>query len=135
MDDFDDVFGLFDMDNSGSIPTKEVGTVLRLLRQTPSTDDVKQVIQAAGGGDRVEKAKLKSVIESSMQKPYTEDEIRDAFRNFDREKNGFLQVADLKQVMTTLGDRLTSEEMDALTEAADGEMISYDAFCKMLAAE
>ena len=75
------------------------------------------------------------------------------------EKNGFLQVADLKQVMTTLGDRLTSgitntctdclvecvsfgmcvchcvEEMDALTEAADGEMISYDAFCKMLAAE
>ena len=36
-----------------------------------------------------------------------EEEIREAFRVFDREGHGFITVPDLCQVLTTLGDKLT----------------------------
>ena len=36
-----------------------------------------------------------------------EEEIREAFRVFDREGHGFITVNDLSQVLTTLGDKLT----------------------------
>ena len=36
-----------------------------------------------------------------------EEEIREAFRVFDREGHGFITVPDLNQVLTTLGDKLT----------------------------
>ena len=36
-----------------------------------------------------------------------EEEIREAFRVFDREGHGFITVPDLSQVLTTLGDKLT----------------------------
>ena len=36
-----------------------------------------------------------------------EEEIREAFRVFDREGHGFITVPDLCQVLTTLGDKLS----------------------------
>ena len=36
-----------------------------------------------------------------------EEEIREAFRVFDREGHGFITVPDLTQVLTSLGDKLS----------------------------
>ena len=36
-----------------------------------------------------------------------EEEIREAFRVFDREGHGFITVPDLAQVLTSLGDKLS----------------------------
>ena len=39
-----------------------------------------------------------------------EDEIREAFRVFDREGNGFISSVDLAEVMQSVGDVLSEEE-------------------------
>ena len=39
-----------------------------------------------------------------------EEEIREAFRVFDREGHGFITVPDLTHVLQTLGEKLSSEE-------------------------
>ena len=44
-----------------------------------------------------------------------EEEIREAFRVFDREGHGFITVPDLCQVLTTLGDKLTEERRACLS--------------------
>ena len=41
-----------------------------------------------------------------------EDEIRDAFRVFDREGHGYISVVDLKDVLTHLGEKLSLEECE-----------------------
>ena len=41
-----------------------------------------------------------------------EDEIRDAFRVFDREGHGYISVIDLKDVLTHLGEKLSLEECE-----------------------
>ena len=48
-----------------------------------------------------------------------EDEIREAFRVFDKDGNGFISAAELRHVMTNLGEKLTDEEVDEMIREAD----------------
>ena len=38
---------------------------------------------------------------------------------FDRDGNGYISAGELRQVMTSLGEALTDEEVDAMIKAAD----------------
>ena len=48
-----------------------------------------------------------------------EQEIRQAFRVFDKDGNGFISAAELRHVMTNLGEKLTDEEVDEMMKQAD----------------
>jgi calmodulin len=48
-----------------------------------------------------------------------EDEIREAFRVFDKDGNGFISSAELRHVMTNLGEKLTDAEVDEMIHEAD----------------
>ena len=64
-----------------------------------------------------------------------EEEIREAFRVFDREGHGYIPVPDLCQVLTTLGDKLSDDEsMELISEAdIDGDgNVNYEEFVTML---
>ena len=53
-----------------------------------------------------------------MQDTDTEEEIREAFKVFDKDGNGFISAAELRHVMTNLGEKLTDEEVDEVCVAA-----------------
>ena len=64
-----------------------------------------------------------------------EDEIRDAFRVFDREGNGFISIIDLTDVLSQLGEKLSQEEVEELIHEADIDgdgNIFYDEFIAMI---
>ncbi|BFZ07086.1 hypothetical protein BsWGS_10125 [Bradybaena similaris] len=48
-----------------------------------------------------------------------EEELREAFRVFDKDGNGFISAAELRHVMTNLGEKLTDEEVDEMIREAD----------------
>ncbi len=48
-----------------------------------------------------------------------EEEIREAFRVFDKDGNGFISSAELRHVMTNLGEKLTDAEVDEMIHEAD----------------
>lgn len=48
-----------------------------------------------------------------------EEEIREAFRVFDKDGNGFISAAELRNVMTNLGEKLTDGEVDEMIRGAD----------------
>jgi Ca2+-binding EF-hand superfamily protein len=48
-----------------------------------------------------------------------EEELREAFKVFDKDGNGFVSAAELKHVMTNLGEKLTDEEVDEMIREAD----------------
>ena len=54
-----------------------------------------------------------------MKETDSEDEIREAFRVFDKDGNGFISAAELRHVMTNLGEKLTDEEVDEMIREAD----------------
>ena len=47
------------------------------------------------------------------------DEIREAFRVFDNDGNGYVSAAELRHVMTNVGEKLTDEEVDEMIREAD----------------
>ena len=49
----------------------------------------------------------------------SEEEIREAFRVFDRDGNGYISAAELKHVMTNLGEKLTDDEVDEMIREID----------------
>lgn len=54
-----------------------------------------------------------------MKDTDSEEEIREAFRVFDRDGNGFISAAELRHVMTSIGEKLNEEEINAMITEAD----------------
>lgn len=59
----------------------------------------------------------------------TEEEIREAFRVFDKDGDGFIDASELKHVMTNLGEKLTDDELQEMIKEADTNgdgQVDYD---------
>ena len=64
-----------------------------------------------------------------------EEEIREAFRVFDKEGNGFISTAELAAVMTNIGEVLSQEETEELVAEADIDgdgNVNYEEFVAMI---
>ena len=54
---------------------------------------------------------------------------------FDKDGNGFISAAELRHIMTNLGEKLTDEEVDEMIREADIDgdgQINYEEFVKMM---
>ena len=59
----------------------------------------------------------------------TADEIREAFRVFDKDGNGFISVAELRHIMGNLGEKMPEEEVEEMIQEADIDgdgQVNYD---------
>ena len=56
---------------------------------------------------------------------------------FDKNKDGYIEMKELRWVTTTLGQRLTNEEVDAFMREADTDgdgKLNYEEFARMMTA-
>ena len=59
----------------------------------------------------------------------SDDELREAFRVFDRGADGLLKAAELRHALTTLGESLTEEELELMMRShpSDGDgLVAYE---------
>ena len=49
----------------------------------------------------------------------TEENLRDAFKLFDQDQDGFIGASDLREIMTNLGEKVTDEDIDEMIREAD----------------
>nr|XP_048706118.1 calmodulin-like protein 3 [Caretta caretta] len=135
--EFKEAFSLFDKDGDGSITTSELGTVMRSLGQNPTEAELQDMISEldADGSGTVDFPEFLSMMARKMRDTDSEEEIREAFRVFDRDKNGYISAAELRHVMTNLGEKLTDEEVDEMIKEADSNsdgQVNYEEFVRMM---
>lgn len=75
-------------------------------------------IISAGNGT-IDFPEFLTMMARKMKDTDSEEEIREAFRVFDKDGNGFISAAELRHVMTNLGEKLTDEEVDEMIREAD----------------
>uniref|UniRef100_A0A8I3MSQ7 Calmodulin 3 n=1 Tax=Canis lupus familiaris TaxID=9615 RepID=A0A8I3MSQ7_CANLF len=114
--EFKEAFSLFDKDGDGTITTKELGTVMRSLGQNPTEAELQDMINEVDADDFPE---FLTMMARKMKDTDSEEEIREAFRVFDKDGNGYISAAELRHVMTNLGEKLTDEEVDEMIREAD----------------
>ena len=54
-----------------------------------------------------------------MKTTDTEEELKEAFKVFDKDGNGFISGAELRHVMLNLGEKLTEDEVAEMIAEAD----------------
>ena len=65
----------------------------------------------------------------------SEEEIREAFRVFDKDGNGVISPAELRHVLGNIGEKLTDDEIDEIMRDADedgDELINYEEFVLLM---
>eukprot|EP00761_Pharyngomonas_kirbyi_P014043 gb/GECH01014073.1/.p1 GENE.gb/GECH01014073.1/~~gb/GECH01014073.1/.p1 ORF type:complete len:150 (+),score=52.36 gb/GECH01014073.1/:1-450(+) len=138
--EFKEAFSLFDKDGDGAISLDELGTVMRSLGQNPSEGELKQIINDIdkSGNGKVEFEEFLQLMSKNMKNIDNEEEIVEAFRAFDKDGNGYISAAELRHIMTTMGDKLSEDEVDEMIREADvaGDgQINYEQFVKSMVAK
>ncbi|KAI5003268.1 hypothetical protein ZWY2020_030428 [Hordeum vulgare] len=138
--EFKEAFSLFDKDGDGSITTKELGTVMRSLGQNPTEAELQDMINEvdADGNGTIDFPEFLNLMARKMKDTDSEEELKEAFRVFDKDQNGFISAAELRQVMTNLGEKLSEEEVEEMVREADVDgdgQINYDEFVKVMMAK
>jgi calmodulin len=59
------------------------------------------------------------MMANKLEKSNTEDEIREAFKLFDKDNNGYISVSELKNILTETGEKIAPEEANELIAAID----------------
>lgn len=79
----------------------------------------KPLILCLAGNGTIDFPEFLTMMARKMKDTDSEEEIREAFRVFDKDGNGFISAAELRHVMTNLGEKLTDEEVDEMIREAD----------------
>jgi len=138
--EFKEAFALFDKDGDGTITTKELGTVMRSLGQNPTEAELQDMINEvdADGNGTIDFPEFLSLMAKKMKDTDSEEELKEAFKVFDKDGNGYISAAELRHVMTNLGEKLTDEEVDEMIREADVDgdgQVNYEEFVKMMMAK
>ena len=131
-DELRDIFNDFSID--GILEKEDLGMTLRYLFQNPSEAELEDWVNEFGNGAWVDFAGFADLISQKWKKIDTELELREAFRVFDRDGNGFLDAAELRNALARNGEPLTAKELDELFQNADIDgdgKINYDEFAKI----
>ncbi|KAL3874254.1 hypothetical protein ACJMK2_037294 [Sinanodonta woodiana] len=140
IEEFKETFSLFDKDDIGSIPSKELGNVLRALGQSPTeaeVDDMTNRIDTEGNGTLTFDEFL-VILEKTMKDTDPETELREAFKIFDKDNDGFISNSELRHWLTTLGEKLTDEEVEEMIKETDTDgdgLINYEEFVEVVTAK
>lgn len=134
-----EAFALFDRDHDGRIPLTDLGTVMRALGRNPTESQVREHaarLDPHSTGHLTLPDFLTLMAEVPPLDPaVAERELIEAFRVFDREGKGIIATAELRHIVTSLGEKLTEAEADEMMAEADPDRsgnVDYQKFIKKM---
>ncbi|XP_076095369.1 uncharacterized protein LOC143066261 [Mytilus galloprovincialis] len=135
--EFKEAFGLFDKDNNGQITSSELGTVMRSLGQNPTNADITEMINEvdSDGSGTINFAEFTKMMGKKMENSDPVEDLREAFKIFDKNSDGKIDPNELKKVMVNIGEKLTDEEANEMIKEADVDgdgKVNYEEFVKMM---
>ncbi|XP_047672973.1 myosin light chain 4 isoform X1 [Tachysurus fulvidraco] len=136
--DIQDAFSMFIRTSKGEISLGQCGDVMRALGLNPTNAEVFKVLGTSDPEELQSKLvdfetflpMFQQISASSKQGKY--EDFVEALRPLDKEGNGTIMSAELRQILLTLGERLSVGEVEQVfsgQEESDG-FISYEAFVK-----
>ncbi|KIM24862.1 hypothetical protein M408DRAFT_331534 [Serendipita vermifera MAFF 305830] len=111
---------------------------MRALGQNPTQAELQSMIKevkVAGGDGSIDFGEFLSLMASHTNEVDSEEELKEAFKAFDRENSGSISVKALGQIMTSIGETLSPEELNEMIRETDVDgdgRITYEEFSKWM---
>nr|CAD7588663.1 unnamed protein product [Timema genevievae] len=133
-------FEAFDREKKGCISTDMVRTILEMLGHHVDDQIIKDIIlevDADGSGelefDEFVTLAGRFLIEEDAEA--MQQELKEAFRLYDKEGDGYITTAVLREILKELDDKLTKEELDMMIEEIDTDgsgTVDFDEFMEVM---
>ncbi|KAF5269727.1 hypothetical protein FQA39_LY08650 [Lamprigera yunnana] len=129
-------FDTFDVEKKGSIGTVMVGTILNMLGihvTDKMLDEIIAEVDEDGSGE-LEFAEFCTLASRFMVEEDAEAlqaELKEAFRLYDKEGNGFITTDVLREILKELDDKLSDDELDNMIDEIDADgsgTVDWDEF-------
>ncbi|CAK5032119.1 unnamed protein product [Meloidogyne enterolobii] len=144
IEQFRKYFNMFDKEGKGFIRATQVGQILRTMGQAFEERDLKQLIREfdSDGSGEIEfeefAAMVANFVVSGEDNEGLQQELREAFRLYDKEGNGYINVSDLREILRALDDKITDDELDEMIAEIDTDgsgTVDFDEFLEMMSGE
>ena len=135
--EYRDAFDMFDKDRDGVITAKELANVMRSLNQDPTENELREMIEEVdiNGNGNIDFEEFVQLMNRRARESDTEEEIIQAFRVFDKDGNGTISANELRHIMSTLGEKLSDDEIEQMIQEADIDgdgYINFQEFVSMM---
>ena len=132
------IFKLYDEDKDGFVSTDKFGEMIRAAGAAILEKELEKIqfnLQKEIKNNKFSYEQFEKCCKENINDNETVDDLINAFKFFDKEDYGKITVDELKEALTTIGDVLNEEEINALVKEADPSgtgSIDYVAFANRL---
>lgn len=135
-----EAFQLFDKNGDGFISAKELGVLMRTLGRNPTEDEIMNIMNEidVDHNGKLDFSEFTIMMRDKLSGEDMEQEIKQAFRVFDRNGDGFISKNEFKHCMMHFGEKFTDDEVEEMIAEADANndgQIDYTEFSQMILKE
>jgi calmodulin len=119
--EWSDMFKIMDESDTGTIPNAKFGECVRAAGQYPTEAQIKEMLRKADPSNKglvTISAFLEQMKWINRKNPLDLDEIGGSFKMFDKDGIGMISKSELQHILTSMGERLTSEEAEEFVKEA-----------------
>ncbi|XP_013187109.1 myosin-2 essential light chain isoform X1 [Amyelois transitella] len=136
VEEFQEAFQLFDSRGDGKIHVAQIGDALRALGQNPTESDVKKCTLHLKPDERISFEVFLPIYQaiSKARSGDTANDFIEGLRHFDKDGNGFISSAELRHLLSTLGEKLSDDEVEQLLQGQEDSQgnINYENFVHLI---
>ncbi|XP_047474626.1 troponin C, isotype gamma-like [Penaeus chinensis] len=133
-------FNSFDTEGAGSINAETVGVILRMMGVKISEKNLQEVIaetdeDGSGMLEFEEFAELAAKFLIEEDEEALKAELREAFRIYDKDCQGYITTDILKEILVELDPKLTQTDLEGIIEEVDEDgsgTLDFDEFMEMM---
>merc|ERR1712055_264806 len=130
--EFKEAFNMIDQNRDGFIDKEDLHDMLASLGKDPADDYLEGMMSEAPGP--INFTMFLTLFGERLQGTDPEETIKNAFGCFDQENVGLIHEDELRQLLTSMGDRFTDDEVDEMYREAPikNGMFDYTEFTRIL---
>eukprot|EP00806_Schmidingerella_arcuata_P006121 Macronucleus_6570.p1 GENE.Macronucleus_6570~~Macronucleus_6570.p1 ORF type:complete len:151 (+),score=30.12 Macronucleus_6570:1-453(+) len=136
--DYKAAFDAFDLDGNGTITIQELRTVMISMGQDPTQEELFEMIKEVDddGNEEIDFDEFQKVMaRNNKQEKDTDQDLKRGFEIFDADHDDQISMEDLRQLMQSLGENLSDQDLQDMIRVASlnsNSAVTFDEFKSVL---